>query len=298
MKVTHGQGDPRSLTLLEDNARHMRHETYQRLVETLRRDGVLIQWPFVWHDAENGRRVVLAGNHRVQASIDAGLTEIDWTECDERLDPDRRLSYQLGTNAIVGEDDPTILKRLYESIEDVEERLAAGLDDATLELLKRVDTDALSEVNLTFSTLLMTFLPAEYEEALVALDQARQAAGANNVWLLRHEQHEQVLAAIEDARQAAHVMNTATAFDVLLALWAEHREDFLTRWWDPETGEQRGGAKDEVPVTSLTGLMMPAAAAAKVARAVARMKSSGQITESWQVLEVWADAHLSSKEKK
>jgi ParB-like chromosome segregation protein Spo0J len=294
VKITHQQGDPKSLVLLEENARFMRHETFARLVENIKRDGVLQQWPFVWNDLDSGQRIVLSGNHRVRAAIDAGLEQIDWTECDEPLTRDQRVSIQLSHNAIAGEDDPTILKQLYESITDVEERLYAGLDDATLDLLAKVDTGPLSEVNLSYSTLLMTFLPSEYADAEKAMKEARGAVKPDTMWLARYDQHDRVLQAIEDARQAAHVMNSATAFDVLLSLWEKHREDFLEWWLDPETGEPRDGVneRDAVPVTSLTGMSMPAGAAANVAKALKKMKDSGQIEHGWEALDRWATTHL------
>lgn len=290
MKITHQQGDPRSLTLLAENARFMPHETFQRLVENLRRDGVLTQWPFVWHNKETGERIVLSGNHRVDASIQAGLTTIDWTECDEPLTADERLGYQLSHNAIVGEDDPSVLKRLYESITDVEARLFTGLSDNALDLMHDVDMQSLAEANLDFTTVQIVFLPNEYEKALAAVDLARKMAG-DVTWIARDEQHYRVLDAIEDARESAHVINAATAFDVLLEVWDRHREDLQAGWLD-SGGHVTGNAKDDVPITSITGHVMPAAQGAFVVRAIEKMKARGEITKTWEAIEHWAGMYL------
>jgi ParB-like chromosome segregation protein Spo0J len=52
----------------------MKAPQFKRLVENIRRDGVLTQLPLVYR----GR--ILSGNHRVRAAIEAGLTEIEWQD--------------------------------------------------------------------------------------------------------------------------------------------------------------------------------------------------------------------------
>lgn len=269
MKVEHREGDPRDLKLLEDNARYMRYEVFQRLVTQVRKDGTLQQWPFVYLDQATGERVVLSGNHRVKAAIEAGLHRIDWIECDQPLSRDEQVRIQLAHNAIVGEDDPESLRRLYESIGDVEERLMSGLDDAALDLLGDASAAKLSEVNLDYSTVNIVFLPDEYERALKAFDEARQIGGRLEAyWAARDNQHAQVLDALEDARAASHVMNTATALDVLLRVWDEHRTDLLDEWLT-EGGELRRSSKaQDVPIASITGPNIPARAGQVIAKAV------------------------------
>ena len=66
MKITHQQGDPRTLTLLDVNARFMPYGKFQVLVERIKEDGVRQQWPFVWRDPDSGNLIVLSGNQRVK----------------------------------------------------------------------------------------------------------------------------------------------------------------------------------------------------------------------------------------
>ncbi|USK77851.1 ParB/RepB/Spo0J family partition protein [Peribacillus frigoritolerans] len=63
------------LEFLEKNARFMKNETFQNLVANIKKDGGLSQLPFCYLQ-ENGKYKVLSGNHRSQAAISAGLTEI------------------------------------------------------------------------------------------------------------------------------------------------------------------------------------------------------------------------------
>jgi ParB/Sulfiredoxin domain len=164
--------DPRGLTLLEVNARFMRKEQYDRLVANIRRDGCLTSVPLVWHDTAEQRLVVLSGNHRVQAAIDADLDEIPVMVVDEPLSRERQIALQLSHNAIAGEDDPATLKQLYDELDDVDWRTYSGLDDKQLGLLAEVNLEGLSEANLDFATIQLVFLPAELEAAKAALDEA------------------------------------------------------------------------------------------------------------------------------
>lgn len=69
------QVDPKTLKLLEVNARFMRHEEFQRLVANVKQDGQLTSAPFAARNPD-GTYEVLSGNHRVQAAIAAGLESI------------------------------------------------------------------------------------------------------------------------------------------------------------------------------------------------------------------------------
>lgn len=292
MKITHAQGDPASLTLLEENARYMARERYEMLVNQIRKDGVLQQWPFVWRNAENGQLVVLSGNHRVKAAIAAGLTVIDWTECDEPLSKDERLRIQLGHNAIVGEDDPVMLRRLYESIEDIEERIASGIDDAALGLFEQVETDSLSEVSLDFMTVLITFLPPEHDRMVEAFDEARKMFGSKEQWLARLDQHDRLLNAIEDTRNSQHIKSVSTTLDVLLDVWDAHRQDLADGWLDPETSELRTSATDNVPTTTILGTNITAEDGALIAKGIKKSLARGEAKDAGGVVRMWADSYL------
>lgn len=290
MKVTHGRGDPRGLRLAEENARFMPNETFRSLVRQVKADGVLQQWPFVWRD-DGGVLHVLSGNHRVKAAIEAGLDEIDWTECDEPLSRDQRTRIQLAHNAIVGEDDPEILRRLFESIADVEERIATGIDDAELDLIFKAATDGLSEVSLDFTTLMIVFLPEEYDRARQALAEAEKMAPADEVWLAEDRQHGRTLDALEDARESAHVMNAATGLGILLDLWDAHRTDLQQNWRD---GDQvKVPVTAEVPLATIFGAGgIRAEGAARVAKAVEKMRDRGELETPLDAIVQWAEAYL------
>ena len=287
------EGDPRDLTLLDVNARFMRHEQFQRLVANIREDGHLTSAPLVWHDAETDRRIVLSGNHRTKAAVEAGLTTIFWLEITDPLPRQRQIALQLSHNAIAGEDDPATLKALYEELEDVSLRLYSGLDDKTLELLEEVTVPSLAEANLDFATVQIVFLPEEKEAAEQALEAARKTASADARWLARIEQYEGVLDALDTVKGAHNIGNVAAAVAILLAVIERHLGELAEGWYDPDaqTAKRKGTAPIETVLATRT---MPADAAAVVQRAIDRMERDGDIEagQRWRALELWAADYL------
>ncbi|MGW7572408.1 ParB N-terminal domain-containing protein [Streptomyces sp. NPDC054765] len=283
------QGDPRTLTLLDINARYLPHEQFRQLVANIKRDGCLTSTPLVWNDSESGRLIVLSGNHRTLAAIEAGLASIWWMQIDEPLPRQRQIALQLSHNAIAGQDDPAILKELYDELENVEWRQYTGLDDKALDLLEKVDVASLGEANLDFASVQLMFLPDELERAEAAFEAARSAASADQRWVAGLEQYEPVLDALETSRAAYKIGNSATALGVILAVFERHLGELAEGWFDAETGEpNRMGA---APVETVFGVReIPVETAAAVRTAIDRLVKDGSVPqdEPWRALDVLA----------
>jgi ParB-like nuclease domain len=288
--------DPRALTLLEVNARFMRKETFDRLVDNVRRDGGLTSVPLVWDDAGAGRRVVLSGNHRIMAAIDAGLDQVEVMVVDQPLSRARQVALQLSHNAIEGEDDPATLKHLYDELDDVDWRSYSGLDDKQLGLLAELNLEGLSEANLDFAAVQLVFLPHELDAARTAIDEAKSITQADARWLAAYTDYEPTLDALATAHGAHNVGNVATALGVILAVFERHLDELRDGvWYDPESGEATVNARRLVPVeTILSGRSMPADAAAVVAKAIDAAVRAGAVPveERWRALELFAAAYL------
>ena len=283
---------PEGLKLLDLNARYMRHETFARLVDNIRTDGGLTgNTPFAWlvHDdttqqplgkeGENYEPIyeVLSGNHRVKASIAAGLTEIDICLTDDYLPPDRRAAIQLSHNAISGEDDPATLKTIYEGISDTEMRIYSGLDDKTLKLLDEVTVAPMSEAALTFQTVSMTFLPDEAAIVQEAFDQARkQAAGAKGHWLARWSDYDRTMDALEMASQAYGVKNTATALMIVMDVFSRHLTDLSEGYITADEQPRQKGQR--VPIQTVLGRQdIPSGTAAKLRKALNKIDAADPV---------------------
>lgn len=274
----------------------MRKEQYDRLVANIKRDGCLTSVPLVWHDVDNDRKVVLSGNHRVTASIDAGLAEITVMVVQQKLSRARQVALQLSHNAIAGEDDPATLKQLYEELDDVDWRAYSGLDDKQLDLLAQVDLEGLSEANLDFATVQLVFLPHELDAARASFDEARKLTQADARWLAGYGDYETTLDALATAHGAHNVGNVATALGLILAVFERHLGELRDGvWLDEESGEPFGHAHRLVPIeTVLETRSMPADAAAVLHRAVDKLVRSGEVPadQRWRALELLAADYL------
>jgi hypothetical protein len=276
--------EPTSLLLLEKNARYMRHEQFVRLVENVKRDGKLTSVPFGCIEPD-GQYRVLSGNHRVMAAIEAGLPVIDIMVTDDILDEGQRLGIQLSHNAIAGDDDPSVLKALYEDIADIDWRIYAGLDDKMLDLLGEVKVGSISEANLDYQTLAMVFLPTEIERAAASIEDALLLTRQAKVrWLSRFDDHSRMLDALAITSQSHNVSNVATGIGLILDMFERHIDELTDGWWDDIEDEKRHSGW--VPIATITGLNMPSEAAGVVRKAVKRLTDANVCKFPWQALEM------------
>ncbi|MDD5092804.1 MAG: ParB/RepB/Spo0J family partition protein [Dehalococcoidia bacterium] len=285
--------NPNDLKLLELNARYMRHEAFQRLVANIRDDAALTSVPFACRE-EDGKYLVLSGNHRVKAAIAAGLDEIPVMVTDEQLSRDRKIAIQLSHNAIAGEDDPAILKELYESIGQVDFKVYAGLDDKTLELLDKVSIESFSEPHLKYQTITMLFLPDELEEARKTFEEVKALLSGNTeVWVTRWSEYDKWLDILEATGASYGIKNVATTVMVMMDLSRNHITDLQQGYLYPNGEPIHNGW---IPMETLFGQSkIPAQAAAVVKRAIDKMVGAGDIeqTNLWQAIEYLAADYLS-----
>ena len=291
MEIRIIQIDPKELKLLKLNARYMRHEEYQRLVANIKRDGQLTSAPFACKEGDG--YLVLSGNHRTQAAIAAGLKTIPCIVTDEELSEDQKIGIQLSHNALVGQDDPYILKELYSKILDLDWKEYSGLDDKTLEMLDKMTSQSLSEANLEFLTLTMMFLPDELEAAKKVIKEAEEAAKhADATWLAKRSQYDDWLDAQENVQSSFNIKNVATAVDVILKVFKKN----ITQLQEGYKNTNRD--KSFVPIETVIGRSkIPAGAAKKLSKAIAKLQGSGAIQsgEEYKALEIIADAYLNGK---
>lgn len=281
------------LDLVEKNARFMKNEVLRRLVENIREDGQISQVPFCVPRGD--RFVVLSGNHRVKAARLAGLSEIPIIYPTEHLTRDQELAIQLSHNAIVGEDDPVILKDLWEELTTVSAKLYSGLDDKALATLAAVTLPALAEVKLDFRTVSFLMLPEELESLQTVFDEARRQASAHVGYLARFADFDRLLDALATANAAHNIKNAATGLMCLVELTRRHLAELADGWCDPETGEARHDGW--VPLSTVFGTdRVPAPVAAVVKRAVDRLVGEEALPadQRWRALEFLAADLLAS----
>ncbi|MEU0627756.1 ParB N-terminal domain-containing protein [Streptomyces sp. NPDC005989] len=285
--------DPRTLTPLDMNARFMRKEEWDRLVANIAADGCLTSVPLIYGagEYEEGRELILSGNHRTAAAIEVGLPEIDCMLIEDPQQKDELLARQLSHNSIAGQDDPAILKALYDQIEDVDWRAYSGLDDDVLGLLAEVSPEGLSEANLDFATVSLIFLPNELEAARKAFDDAR--LGQNESWLAARADYDQTLDTLASTHAAHKVGNVATALHAILGIVEKHLTDLQAGYTSPQGEPLHTG---QVGLETVLGARhLPAPAAVTINKAIAAAEGRGEIEQGqgWRLLERLAGEYLS-----
>ncbi|MED3746676.1 ParB/RepB/Spo0J family partition protein [Geobacillus stearothermophilus] len=281
------------LEFLEKNARFMKNETFQNLVNNIKRDGGLSQLPFCWLTPE-GKYRILSGNHRCKAAIEAGLTEVPVIYTDRDLTRDEQIAIQLSHNAITGEDDPVILQELYAEIEDLEMKYYSGLDDKVLDQLEKVQIDGITEARLDYLTVSFLFLPEERDELFRVFEEAKETISDETV-LARLEDFDRLLEAQKKVKQSYNIFNGATSLMIILDIFERHLEDLREGYLD-ENGEPEH--KNHVPIASVLGSdEIPAEAAATLNKAIEKALSSGEIDkkEKWKLIESLATKYLSGE---
>lgn len=289
--------DPRSLTLLEVNAHFMTKEKFDALVENVRRDGVLTSVPLVYADPDSGNEIVLSGNHRTKAAVEAGLAEIPVLVIDQKLSRQQQIAIQLSHNSIFGEDDPDTLAMLYEELDDVDWRSYSGLDDKVLDLLDDPSAVPFAEANLTYQTVQLVFLPPEKEAAEQALFEVKKLHGISDMWMAAISQYEPTLAALETVRGSYSIGNVATALSIILAVFENHLDEVADGWIDKDSEPRR---KKPVPMeTVFNSRMVPSDVAAIIHRAISVAKRNGDLIEEsnpWRFIELLAADYLAGAE--
>ncbi|MFF2612357.1 ParB N-terminal domain-containing protein [Kitasatospora sp. NPDC058046] len=285
--------DPRLLTPLTVNARYMAKEEWDRLVANVKADGCLTSVPLIYGAGEyaEGHELILSGNHRTGAAIEAGIDEIDCMLIDDPQEKDQLIARQLSHNSIAGKDDPATLKQLYDSIEDVDWRAYSGLDDEALQLLAEVSPEGLSEANLDFATVSLVFLPAELEVAREAFEQVK--LGQTVSWLAARADYEQTLDTLASAHAAHKVGNVATVIHALLAIVENHLTDLQAGYQSPAWEALHNG---QVGMETVIGARhLPAPAAATLNKAIAAAEGRGEIPQGkgYLLLERLAGEYLS-----
>lgn len=281
------------LTLLTVNARYMTQSQFARLVSNLREDGHLTSTPLIYGgegEYPEGHELVLSGNHRVRAGLEAGIEEAWFLLIDQPLPGARQIGMQLTHNAVEGQDDLAILKHLYDSIDDIDIRAYAGLDDKTLELLDQIDAESIAEANLDFYTISLVFLPTEADHARKVLDTLGKQA--DETWLARYAEATATLDALAAAHSAHNVGNVATAMGLLVKVVEAHLTDLQKGYFDPSSDTPRhpGHVGLEVVLGSRT---VPSVTAVALTRALKHAVEQRLVERDkpWQLIDLMLAAY-------
>lgn len=202
--------NPKDLVGAKVNARYFLPEKMQQLVNNIKKDKRLESTPLVYVDKElkKGKYRIISGHHRVDAAKAAGIDQIVVMIADPE-DTDDVISKQLGHNALTGEDDEVLLKVLYESIKDIEKRIATGLDGLV---------DSISYTSLNFKlgqtkTFTMLFFDEQLKKYDEVMDEvSTKLSGTNALRVTSIKAHEKFIEAIIRLKKVENIKNNSAAF--------------------------------------------------------------------------------------
>jgi hypothetical protein len=220
----------RDLVPLEDagipNARFFTERQYTRLVTNLREDGVLTSVPLVARveGSAGGSLIILSGNHRVKAAIEAGIERAPCIVVKNVLSRERAISVALSHNAISGQDDPNILSQLYSSL-DLAGRMYSGLTDDDLNLLAPLDLSSLSIGAPKYEVLELLFLPGDRETFEQLIGEIEKRA-KNHFGIASMHDFNAFFDTVVRAKSSLNIINITAAIRAIVSL-ANQRLDEL-----------------------------------------------------------------------
>lgn len=160
---------------LEKNAHYMDKEMLDRLTHNVGQDGFLSQLPFGMKRKADGKYLILSGNHRLKASIKAGLKHILILYIDE-VDKSTQIAYQLSHNSLVGKDDLRMLREIYREIETVEAMEFSGLNGLDFLDFEKINAPTINDADIELTEMKFLFVQSrsnEIKEVLAVLEKLK-----------------------------------------------------------------------------------------------------------------------------
>ena len=206
----------KDLKLLSKNARFMEKGTFDQLTRNIKDDGFLSSVPLCIQE-EDGKFLVLSGNHRVKSSREAGLEEIIILVDKRELSESRRISIQLSHNSLTGRDDKAILAELWAEISSMQEKLYAGLDSKTIEDIENERYRAFNAVRIPVKQMIFWFIPSEMDKIEDLLKNEALLTG-DSTHIAAYKDYDKLVDLIIKVKKKENIKNSAMALSRLLEI--------------------------------------------------------------------------------
>jgi hypothetical protein len=208
--------DPKNIKLLKQNARYFKRSTYKQLVDNIKKDQRLSSVPLC-HAIDKNIYEVLSGNHRVKVAIDAGVEYILIIVVLKKLSKSKQISIQLSHNALVGLDDPNILADLWTKIDDIKEKLYAGLSSDVVKEIKNIKLITFTTPQVYTKTITFTFTDSE-KENIDKIIKELEAYTTNEIHMAHIEQYDDFFKALRKVKKTQNIKNSSLAMVKLLEI--------------------------------------------------------------------------------
>ena len=165
------------------NAQEMTEADFNRLVQNLKRDGVLTSAPLLMDQAGKSKKMCISGHHRIKAAVKAGI-EGAIALVSEELDESTRVRIQLTHNDIHGDPNMDIVALLMQQLSEFDITLVD-----TSEIAGLVQEANEVNVNVPQFRYVNVCLIEESREKLVDLVMHLEKEDAEN-WLITKPEYE------------------------------------------------------------------------------------------------------------
>lgn len=169
----------------EMNANEMTGEDFAQLCDNINKSG-LSSVPCCYRK-ENGRYGMISGHHRLRACKKLHYTTIGILYCDEKeLSKDEIIAIQLSHNSLHGQDNQSILKKLFEQIKSVEFKTFAHIN---IDEVEPVNTNGInvSVMKETF-TFGIVLYPNSFESLDTLFGDIREQAKKSDIIMLADQE--------------------------------------------------------------------------------------------------------------
>lgn len=219
------------------NARYMPPEMMRNLVENVKADKRLESLPLCTPDPKKaGKYRTISGNHRIDAAKTAKL-EVILILVIEVATEQEIIKRQLSHNALTGRDNEVVLAELYASLDKLDDKYYAGLQDII---------EGINPVSLSFraglsAEMSLIFMPEDIEltdQVLKQLNSEIKTSGAGPVaHVLAKTCYDEYTTALKKLKRLENIKNNAAAF-MQLVKYAKERIDQIAAEKAQETPEQ------------------------------------------------------------
>lgn len=205
------------------NANVMPTGMFNALITNIQKNAALESLPLCATRVDSDLVEIVSGHHRTRAAMKAGIEE-GVVLCYEGLTPDEIRAKQLSHNAIAGQSDPEIVRKIYEKIESLDERMESYIDPVEFEALpepvsfNQVDVDLFADSK----TVTIVFLSMQLRDFTKAVDMLYEEP--DRVYLAGREQFDAFRDAVHKVRGDLEIFAYPTALARMAELALERLE--------------------------------------------------------------------------
>lgn len=209
--------NPRELSTLKRNARYMAKPMFDQLTQNIRKDGQVESVPLVHTLKESGKMEIISGNHRVQAAIEAGINQIVVLAFPHELERGMKLAKQLSHNALAGQADQQLLVSLWSEIDDIEQKLYAGLDSVQLGELTKVNFSGFGPEQIATTQIALWFVPEEVEQFERLMEHMEALVNKDTIYLVPLSHYDRLFKLLVEKKKTSNIKNVSVAFMELVS---------------------------------------------------------------------------------